>query len=121
MEEEQIVEEALICTILVTAASAFQENEVNKKRKRRSIWVRKFIQQRTTNGAHFVTVAALRENDPYSFRRYLRMSSDVYEVFFYAQSFNFYLFGTLSEQEIFLNSKPHCMTDVFPLAMRRPS
>ena len=27
-----------------------------------------------------VTVNALRENDPHSFRRYLRLCSDVYEV-----------------------------------------
>ena len=35
---------------------------------------------RNKNGAHVVTVNVLRESDPYSFRRYLRMSSDVYEL-----------------------------------------
>ena len=31
-------------------------------------------------GAHVVTINALRENDAHSFGRYLRMSSEVYEV-----------------------------------------
>ena len=31
-------------------------------------------------GAHVATINALRENDPHSFGRYLRMSSEVYEV-----------------------------------------
>ena len=31
-------------------------------------------------GAHVVIVNAHREIDPHSFRRYFRMSSDVYEV-----------------------------------------
>ena len=50
--------------------------KIKKKMKR------DFLQQRNIYGAHSVTVNVLREKDPYSFRRYLRMSSDVYEVKF---------------------------------------
>ena len=76
--EEQDLKEALICTILLSSAQIIQANK--KKKKNRKVWVRKFLQQRERHGAHIITVNALRENDPYSFRRYLRMSSEVYEV-----------------------------------------
>ena len=82
MEKEILVEKALVCTIIASAAAVIKEKE-RKKRKRRRIWVREFLQQRENHGAHVVTVNALRTNDPYSFRRYLRMSSEVYEVFSY--------------------------------------
>ena len=73
------LEEALVCTILVSSAAILHDEEC-KKRKKRTISVREFLQQRYRYGAHVVTVNALRENDPFSFRRYLRMSCDVYEV-----------------------------------------
>lgn len=76
-----VLDEALVCTILVTSAAILHEEE-SKKRKKRSKSVRDFLQQRNMYGAHSVTVNVLREKDPYSFRRYLRMSSDVYEVKF---------------------------------------
>ena len=76
-----VLEEALVCTILVTSAVTLH-NEESKKRKKRSKSVRDFLQQRNIYGAHSVTVNVLREKDLYSFRRYLRMSSDVYEVKF---------------------------------------
>ena len=57
----------------------FCQEEEEKRRKRTKIWTRMLL-DRNKNGAHVVTVNVLRESDPYSFRRYLRMSSDVYEL-----------------------------------------
>ena len=81
MESEEIlVEKALVCTIIASAAAVIKEKDRKVRRKRR-IWVREFLQQRDNHGAHVVTVNTLRTNHPYSFRRYLRMTSEVYEVF----------------------------------------
>ena len=55
MIDTQIVKDNLVCTILLLLHG-------NKY------------------GAHLATVNALRENDPHSFRRYLQMSSEVYQV-----------------------------------------
>ena len=57
----------------------FCQEEEEKRRKRTKISTRMLL-DRNKNGAHVVTVNVLRESDPYSFRRYLRMSSDVYEL-----------------------------------------
>ena len=80
MEDMQIVEDALACTILACSAAVCCQEEEGKRRKRRKVWTRKFLLDRNKYGAHVVTVNALRENGSHSFRIYLRMSSDVYEV-----------------------------------------
>ena len=49
-------------------------------KKSRKIGTRKLLLVHKKYGAHVVIVNAHREIDPHSFRRYLRMSSDVYEV-----------------------------------------
>ena len=78
VQETQALEKALVCTILIASAKIIQDQTNRKKKRKRSTWVRGFLQQRGRHGAHIVTVNALRENDLYYFRRYLRMSSDVY-------------------------------------------
>ena len=80
MESENILlEEALVCTLIASTTAVIEEKNREKKKKKR-IWVREFLQKRDKHGAHVVTVNALRTNDPYSFRRYIRISGEVYEV-----------------------------------------
>ena len=80
MEDIQIVEDASVCTKLACSAAVCRHKEEEKQRKRRKICTRKFLLDYNKYGAHVITVDALRENDPHSFQRYSRMSSDVYEV-----------------------------------------
>ena len=77
MEDTQIVEDALVCTILVCSAAVCCQEEEEKRKKRRKIWTRKFLLDSNKYGAPAVTVYALRENDPHSFWRYL---PSIYEV-----------------------------------------
>ena len=42
MEKEILVEKALVCTIIASAAAVIKEKE-REKRKRRRIWVREFL------------------------------------------------------------------------------
>ena len=63
----QIVEDALVCTILACSAAVCCQEEEEKRRKRRKIWTRKFLLDRNKYGAHVVPVNALREKDPHSF------------------------------------------------------
>ena len=73
------MEFALVCTVLTCSAAACCQEEEEKRRKREKIWTRKFVLDRNKYGGHVVTIKALRENDSHSFRRYLRMSNDVFE------------------------------------------
>ena len=67
MEDTQIVEDALVCTILACSAAVCCQEEEEERTKRRKLWTRKFLLDRNKYGAHVVTVYALRENDSHSF------------------------------------------------------
>ena len=75
MEDIQIVEDALFCTILACSAAVCCQEEEEKQGKRRKIWTRKFLLDRSKYGAHVVTVNAIRENDPHSFLNTTKMKS----------------------------------------------
>ena len=80
-DRQSLIDEAVICTVLTYTAAYLCHKEENEKRKpKQRTWVREFLKTRQFYGAHVVTVNALQENDPYSFRRYLRMNCDVFEV-----------------------------------------
>ena len=49
------------------------QEEEEKQGKRRKIWTRKFLLDRSKYGAHVVTVNAIRENDPHSFLNTTKM------------------------------------------------
>ena len=74
---EEAVEEVLICTIIASASVVYGESMKIRKRK---YWIRDHFRERNQYGAHKLTLDELRLNDPFSFRRYLRMNTEVYEV-----------------------------------------
>ena len=92
---EEAVEEVLICTIIASASVVYGESMKTRKRKRK-YWVRDYFRERDQYGAYKLTFEALRLNDPFSFRRYLRMNTYVYEA--HISFFAIFLFnGTICE------------------------
>ena len=82
MDEESGVIEVLCCTIMASASVLFNETQHVGKRKR-TCWVKNYFRKRDQYGAYRLTLEELRFQDPYSFRRYLRMDTHVYEVILY--------------------------------------
>ena len=76
---EEAVEEVLICAIIVSASVVYGESMETRKPKRK-YWVRDYFRERNQYGAYKLTLEQLRLNDPFSFRRYLRMNIHVCEV-----------------------------------------
>ena len=92
---KEAVEEVLICTIIASASVVYGESMKTRKRKRK-YWVRDYFRERDQYGAYKLTFEELRLNDPFSFRRYLRMNTYVYEA--HISFFAIFLFkGTLCE------------------------
>ena len=58
-----------------------------KKRKPRRIWVRKWLQRREEKSAYQNILQELRLEDAEHFRKYLRMSSAMFEVSLYIPTF----------------------------------
>ena len=79
---EKAVEEVLICTIIASASVAYGESIKRRKRKRK-YWVSDYFRERDQYGAYKLTLEQLRLNDPFSFWRYLRINTHVYEVRFF--------------------------------------
>ena len=78
MEEEKAIAEVLVCSII-----AISSTECNKpKRRKRKQWVKNYFRERDEYGAYKRILQELKLNDPYAFRRYLRMDTHVYEVTF---------------------------------------
>ena len=51
-----------------------------RQRKRRSYWVKEWLNRRNSLSAYQTILSELRLNDAENFRRYLRMNTEVYEV-----------------------------------------
>ena len=92
---EEAVEEVLICTIIASASVVYGESMKTRKRKRK-YWVRDYFRERDQYGAYKLTLEEPFLNDSFSFRRYLKMNTHVYEV--HVSFFTIFLFkGTLCE------------------------
>ena len=76
---EEAVEEVLIVTIFAFASVVYGESMKTRKRKRK-YWVRDYFRERDRYGAYKLALEELHLNDPFSFPRYLRMNTHVYEV-----------------------------------------
>ena len=86
---------SLRCTIIASASVVYDESMKTRKRKRK-YWVRDYFRDRDQYGTYKLTLEELRLNDPFWFRRYLRMNTHVYEV--HVSFFTIFLFkGTLCE------------------------
>ena len=55
-------------------------NLLKEKRKRRSCWVKEWLNRRNSLSAYQTILSDLQLNDAEYFRRYLRMDTEVYEV-----------------------------------------
>ena len=92
---EEAVGEVLICTIIASAGVVYGESIKTRKRKRK-YWVRDYFRERDQYGAYKLTLEEPFLNDSFSFRRYLKMNTHVYEV--HVSFFAIFLFkGTLCE------------------------
>ena len=76
---EEAVEEVLICTIIASASVVYGESMKTRKRKRK-YWIRDHFRERNQYRANKLTLDELGLNDPFSFRRYLRMNTEFYEL-----------------------------------------
>ena len=65
----------LIITVLLTKGRV-------KSRRKRKLWVRKWIARRESRGAYNAIMQELRLEDAEGYRRYLRMNTDSFEVRF---------------------------------------
>ena len=75
---EEAVAEILVCSIIASSCMVYRESLSSRKRKRKC-WVKDYFRERDQYGVYKLTLQELRLNDPYSFRRYLRMNTHVYE------------------------------------------
>ena len=69
------LESTLIITVLLTKGRV-------KSRRKRKLWVRKWIARRESRGAYNAIMQELRLEDAEGYRRYLRMNTDSFEVRF---------------------------------------
>ena len=92
---EEAVGKVLICTIIASAVVVYGESMKTRKPKWK-YWVTDYFRERDQYGAYKLTLEEQHLNDPFSFRRYLRMNTHVYEV--HVSFFAIFLFkGTLCE------------------------
>ena len=68
--------------ILLNNGFYFMNNFLKRKRqrKRRSCWVKEWLNRRNSLSAYQTILSELRLNDAEYFRRYLKMNTEVYEV-----------------------------------------
>ena len=77
--EEEAVAEVLVCSIIATSCIEYNKS-FNTQRRKRKQWVKDYFRERDRYGAYNLILQELRLKDPYAFRRYLRMNTNVYEV-----------------------------------------
>ena len=68
---EEAVEEVLIYTIIASASVAYSESKTRK----RKYWVSDYFRESDQYGAYKLTLEKLHLNDPFSFKRYLRINT----------------------------------------------
>ena len=68
--------------ILLNNGFYFMNNFLKRKRqrKRRSCWVKEWLNRRNSLSAYQTILSELRLNDAEYFRRYLKMNTEVYKV-----------------------------------------
>ena len=74
---EEAVKEVLVCAVIAPSSIIYSES-LNPGRRKRKYRVRG--RERDQYGGYYLTLEELRLQDPFSFRRYLRMSTHVYGV-----------------------------------------
>ena len=80
--------------ILLNNGFYFMNNFLKRKRqrKRRSCWVKEWLNRRNSLSAYQTILSELRLNDAEYFRRYLRMNTEVYEVKRFFQPYYHYYY-----------------------------
>ena len=80
----------ILSLIFLNNAFYFMNNFLKKKRqrKRRSCWVKEWLSRRNSLSPYQTILSELRLNDRESFRRYLRMNTEVYELKRFLQGFS---------------------------------
>ena len=73
---EEAVEEVLVCAVIAPSSIVYSES-LNSGRKRK---YRDYFRERDQYGGYKLTLEELRLKDPFSFRRYLRISTPAYGV-----------------------------------------
>eukprot|EP00794_Sanderia_malayensis_P011517 gene11517-biopygen9187 len=73
------VEEVLLCTTIACASIIYVDLVDDTKPRNRRVWCKDYFRERDERGAYKMTLEELRFSDPFSFRRYLRMSAGNFE------------------------------------------
>ena len=70
----------IVCASLIAASSIVIRNSGKQKRRRRTTWVKGWLKTRAEKGAYNTILNELKLSDFESFRRYLRMNTETFEV-----------------------------------------
>ena len=112
--EDKFIEEAVACT-LIGCASFLYSDSLNQVTRRRTQWCKDFYRERDALGAYKLTMEELIFSDPFSFRQYLRMSTEVFEVLLYTLHSLWFLLSevhfacSLFWKYLYTMSVVHCM------------
>jgi hypothetical protein len=74
-EEEDLLSAAAVAVTIVSVCAA----ELATQKGKRKIWVKRLFQRRQSKGSYSSLLRELRDEDPYSFRAYLRMDIDTFD------------------------------------------
>jgi hypothetical protein len=66
------------CAMVTVAALLIAAAAVKSKRKRRSVWVKGWLQRRRTSGAYSCLLPELASTDESALRNFLRMDADTF-------------------------------------------
>ena len=70
----------LLGLMIITAGGLLLSKKHAKKRRKRRVWVRPWIEKRERKGAYYSIIADLRLTDKEDFRKYLRMNTATFQV-----------------------------------------
>ena len=70
----------VVCASTLISCYLTMLNEEPRKRKKRKMWVKPWLENRLESGAYYAILIELKLHDFESFRRYLRMNTHTFEV-----------------------------------------
>ena len=72
----------MLCYLGLIIANVLREKNGKRKRAKRTEWVKLWLSNRSQKGAYNNILAELRLQDAENYRRYLRMNTETFEVYF---------------------------------------
>ena len=80
--DQNTVAKIIVCSSALASSYLYllELDEQSKKPRNRKTWVRSWLKNRLDSGAYHAILNELKLHDFESFRRYLRMNTDTFEV-----------------------------------------